>query len=40
VAGVATVLRLESGRVSDVASARQPIELRELLGLAATPATP
>jgi hypothetical protein len=40
VAGAATVLRLENGRVSQVESAFQPAELRALLGLPANPATP
>lgn len=39
-AGSATVLRLEGGRVSQVATARQAAELRALLGLPANPAAP
>ncbi len=40
VAGAATVLRLEDGRVIQVASARQTAELRTLLGLPASPTAP
>lgn len=40
VAGAATVLRLENGRVIQVASARQAAELRALLGLPTRPAAP
>jgi hypothetical protein len=40
VTGAATVLRLDNGRVAQVATARQAIELRTLLGLPAKPATP
>ncbi len=39
-AGSATVLRLDNGRVAQVATARQAVELRTLLGLPAKPATP
>ena len=39
-AGSATVLRLDGGRVAQVATARQTVELRALLGLPANPATP
>jgi hypothetical protein len=39
-AGSATVLRLDGGRVAQVAMARQPAELRALLGLTASPAAP
>jgi hypothetical protein len=38
--GGATVLRLESGRVAQVATASQATELRALLGLTANPASP
>lgn len=40
VAGAATVLHLENGRVIQVASARQAAELRTLLGLPPSPAAP
>ena len=40
VPGNATVLRLDNGRVSQIAMARQAAELRALLGLAASAATP
>ncbi|MBT9490508.1 MAG: hypothetical protein IV093_23625 [Rubrivivax sp.] len=40
VAGGATLLRLDAGRVAQVATARDGAELRTLLGLAAKPATP
>jgi hypothetical protein len=39
-AGSATVLRLEDGRLTQVATARQAAELRALLGLPASPAAP
>lgn len=39
-AGSATVLRLEGGRVAQVATARQAAELRALLDLPANPAAP
>lgn len=39
-AGSATVLRLEGGRVTQVAAARQAAELRALLGLSASAAAP
>lgn len=39
-AGNATLLRLENGRVAQVAMARQATELRALLGLPPNPATP
>jgi hypothetical protein len=39
-AGSATVLRLEDGRLTQVATARQAAELRALLGLLASPTAP
>lgn len=38
--GSATVLRLEGGRVTQVATARQAADLRALLGLPSSPAAP